>query len=385
MKKLHALSILLVIVISLTGCWDQNIFEEIGFSLTFGLDKGENGKIKFTVSHPLFTDSIGGERSGGGQAGTPESRSETSVVEADLVREARELYRISSPLNVMGGKLQSILLSRDFALEKNISDYLELYERETQSSVQAHVVIVDGSAGELITKAATSKGKPRVGIYINDLLDRNSRLGYCPSTNIIEYDITNASPGISPIIPMIKLSGDDIAIMGTALISGDKMTGQLNTHETACLYIAMGKNRASEIKYDLPEDIDGIKGQGLVYTQKVNTKYKLQLNGDVPSVAFNIKLDVIMEEYRWGNITDPQYSKKLENSLNNSIKTCLEESFKKLQQAGCDALGIGDNIRAFHYDYWKSIGEQNGWNKVYPGIKAAFNVDSHIVRFGEIE
>jgi Ger(x)C family germination protein len=292
---------------------------------------------------------------------------------------------MSSPLEVSGGKVQSFLFGKAFAVNRNISDYLELYERDPQSSAQARVIIVDGSASELITKGVQLKNKPRLGIYINELLRRDAAAGYCPDTSIVEYDIINTTPGISPIVPMIRFKGDNVEVAGTALIDRDKMTGRLDTNETACLFLAMGKQKKSYLLFDLPKDLQSVKKKGLVFLRKLKTKSTLQFKDGEPTMAFDVRLDVLMEEYKWGNLLDQGYRDKLEQSLNESIKTCLDEVFKKLQEAKCDAFGIGDKIRAQYFDYWESIGELDGWKKIFKTMKASFNVDSKIVRFGEIQ
>ncbi len=387
MKKLRILLSAVLLAIILNGCWDQDIYEKIGFILNIGIDLDNDGSPKYTFSYPLISQSTqsGGGGGGSGSSGKDGSASGVSVLETDLLREARELDRMSSPLKVSGGKVQAFLFGKAFAMSKSISDYLELYERDAQSSAQARVIIVDGNASELITKGVELKNKPRLGIYINELLKRDAAAGYCPDTSIVKYDILNTTPGISPIVPMIRLKGDDIEVAGTALIDRDKMTGQLDTNETTCLFMAMGIQKSSYLQYDLPKDLQSVKKKGLVFVRKLRTKSSLQFKDGEPSMTFSVRLDVLMEEYKWGNLLDPGYRDKLEHSLNESIKTCLDDVFKKLQEAKCDVFGIGDKIRAQYFDYWESIGELDGWKKIYNTMKASFNVDSKIVRFGEIQ
>ncbi len=384
MKKILEVIIAIIVLISLTSCWDQDIYEKIGFILNTGLDLGSDGKVLITQSYPIISETAG-SGGGGGSGGSDENKSAVIHAESYLLRESRDLFRLSSPQQLEGGKLQSILIGIDFARERNISEYFELYERDIQSTVQASVVVVDGGAGELITKGVRFKGKPRLGMYINELLKRNSRAGYCADTDIIEYDIKNTTPGISPIVPMIKLEDDDIKVTGTALIDRDKMTGQLDTRETVCLYLAMGQTKQSEFVFDLPEEIQSEKKKGVVFTRKVKTKSTIKFLDNAPTIHFDIKLRVILDEYAWGDITNPEYEKKLEDSLNACIKKCLESTFKKLQAAKCDAFGIGDKIRAYYYKYWMSIGELDGWKEIYTKMPVTFDVKSQIVRFGEIK
>ncbi len=386
MKKIHRLLPVLLTAAILTGCWDQDIYEKIGFTLNIGIDLGNDGMTKYTFSYPNISQSTStGGGGGNGSAGPAGAGPKVSILETDLLRAARELERMSSPLKVSGGKVQSFLFGKDFAMSRGISDYLELYERDPESSAQSRIFIVEGTASELITKGAQLKTNPRLGIYIDELVKRDSDAGYCPYTSIVEYDIKNTTPGISPIVPMIRLSGDNIEVAGTALIDRDKMSGQLDTRDTTCLFLAMGKKKKSYLQFDLPKDIKSEKKKGFAFVRKLRTRSSLQFRDGKPSMTFDIRPDVIMEEYGWGELLDKSYEKKLEASMNESIKTCLDGVIKKLKEAQCDAFGIGDKVRALYYDYWMSIGELDGWKKVYSGMEVTFNVNSKIVRFGEIQ
>lgn len=385
MKTFYRLMIVIFIAVFLTGCWDQNIYEKIGLALNLGIDLSADDKVQITISYPVISERGGGAGGGGESGGSGEIKSETVKVDAYLLRESRESFSKLTPRQIQSGKIQSILISKNFAEEKQISEYFEIFERDTQTTVQARAVIVDGSAGELISKGSQFKGKPILGIYLHDLLKGNNRSGYCPDTSIIDYDIKNTIPGLSPILPIVKLEGDFIKVTGTALIDRDRMTGRLDTEETACMYLAMGKYRQSDILFDLPEEIKSVKKRGIIFTRRVRSKSKIQFKDGVPMVHYTIKLKAILEEYTWGNITDPEYKKKIEESLNGQIKSSLDKVFKKLQDANCDALGIGDKIRAYHNDYWISIGELDGWKEIYPKMEAGFDVETSIVRFGEIK
>ncbi len=385
MKKYYRLVAVIFAAIFLTGCWDQIIYEKTGLVLNLGIDPGIDDKIQITVSYPVISEGDGGMNGGGGSGGAKGIRAEVIKTEAYLLRESRELFSESTPRKIQSGKIQSILINKDFAEEKEISEYFEIFERDTQTTVQARVVIVDGSAGELISKGSQFKTKPIIGIYLNELIKGNASSGYCPDTDIIKYDINNSIPGLSPVLPIIKLENDFIRVTGTALIDRDRMTGRLNTRETVCLYLAMGKSRQSEILFDLPEDIKSEKKKGIVFTRSVRSKLDIQFKDGIPMIHSKIKLKVILEEYKWGDITDRQYEKKLEDSLNSQIKASSEDVFRKLQNANCDALGIGDKIRAYYNDYWISIGELDGWKKIYPKMEASFDVETSIVRYGEIK
>jgi spore germination protein KC len=388
--KILIISLLLTNIILLAGCWDQKHLESLEFVLTLGIDEGSNGKIKYTNDYLLIAAGKGseeGSNSSNSNGSSADSSGDIrySVNEAYLGREAIELENLSSPLELGEGKLQTVLVGKDFAESRGIANFMETHERDTRFTVQAFIGIVDGEASELIIKGSDLQKSPKLGIYLKSLLDRNHKRGYCPQVSIIEYDIISSTPGRCTFVPLVKLEGDEIRVVGSALISDDRMTGQIDNHETACVFIAMGEKRDSSILFDLPEGIrDKDNKKGMVSVQKLKSKRKLDLSGEVAKVTFDIKIDFHMREYKWGNITDPAYQKKIEGSINEAIQSCLDETFKKLQEAKCDIFCLGAEVRAFHHDYWLSVGGLEGWEDVYQEMDVSFNVQSRIVRIGDV-
>ncbi|SHI12989.1 Spore germination B3/ GerAC like, C-terminal [Sporobacter termitidis DSM 10068] len=384
--KRHIFSVVSVFIViaMLSGCQDQNTFEDIGFALSIGFDLSSNdGKTVYTMVFPNISDS-GGSYSDKGD-GSADYKVDIFSEETYLVREARDLGRLSSTKHVEGGKIQNVLFSSDLAQERKLSEYLEIFERDTRSTVQSTVIVVDGSARELLEKGSQFTEKPRISLYLADLLERNFKSGYCPDTNIVRYDILNVRPGISPIVPLIRLENDKIRVLGSALIDRDKMTGRLDTRETACLFLAMGKNKGSEITFALPEGVETQKKEGIIFTRKVKSKQSIRLENNTPVVSFDIRLSATLDEYTWGDITQQEFESRMEQSLSSSITATLNEVFKKLQEADCDVFGFGDKIHAYHNSYWKSIGGLEGWKTIYPTVKINVNLKADLIRYGEIK
>lgn len=75
----------------LSGCWDQKIFEEIGFILQLGLELNENDELVYSLTMPVVNKEI-------------EQDIEILSTTAPLLREARDKIRNFSGKRIEGGK-----------------------------------------------------------------------------------------------------------------------------------------------------------------------------------------------------------------------------------------------------------------------------------------
>lgn len=371
MKKLHKLICLsLICILSMTGCWDQKLFEQIGFSLSFGIEHSEDENLLITIAYPVI---------GGAQEGIVDIISTETII----VRGGRNNLRQVSPKFVEGGKIQQVLLSKDVA-KKGIHDLMEVFQRDATVPSIAFVVIVDGSPADLLKKASQFKTKPRVSFYLYQLLENNVKLSNIPNTKVFDFDINYFAPGLDPIVPMIELRPDVIHINGCALFNGDKMTGELNNKETSLLIALMDQFKYTDYVLDIPEySSRHDEKYGLAITllrRKRNVNIDFTEEG-MPVVDIRLRFRCNLDEYIWDKTIDPKIQKDMEKAMGEYFTTKCNEIIKKLQEANCDPIGIGDIIRANYYDYWKSI----DWKEIYPNIDIKASVDVEIGNVGIIK
>ncbi|MDF2592139.1 MAG: gerAC1 [Clostridia bacterium] len=360
-KLLKMVTILIVCSLLLSGCWDQRVFEQVGFTLSYGIEESQDGKLLITSAYPV----IGGVEKGSVDIITTKS---------SLTRGGRNNMRLMTPKLIEGGKVQQVLISDSLA-KKGIHDLLEIFQRDVTLPAIAFVVITEGSPGELLKKANEFKSKPRVSFYIYQLLENNVKLSNIPNTKVFDFDINFFAPGLDPIVPMVKVEDEQIKITGCALFSDDKMSGRLNNKESNLLIGLMNQLNNSDFIFSDPKfaDKDGDK-QGVAVTM-FKPKRKISINFDeegIPSVEINMKYKCNIDEFEWDDTMDPKVQTDLEKTFGDNLTTMSNEIIKKLQTVNCDPIGIGDMIRAKYYDYWKSI----DWKEMYP--KADIKVSTKV-------
>jgi spore germination protein len=370
MKRLHKIiALFLISSLFLTGCWDQRVFEEVGFLLSFAMEEADDGNLLITCAYPVI---------GGTEMGAVDIIS----TKATIIRGGRSNFRRMAPKQIEGGKIQTVLISDSLA-KNGIHDLLELFQRDVTLPAVAFIAIVEGSPHEFLTKAEKFKTKPRVSFYLYSLLEDNVKTSNIPNTKVFDFDINFFAPGLDPIVPMVKVENDLIKITGCALFSGDRMTGKLENKETNILIGMMGQLKHTDFIFEGSEfsDKDGDKSGVAVTLLKPKIKINIDFNEEgIPIIEINMKYKCNIDEFEWDDTMDAKVQKDLEKKFGEQLGSMSEDVMKKLQEANCDPIGIGDLVRAKHYDYWKSI----DWTEMYQAANIKVNVEAEVGNVGVI-
>jgi len=363
------ISILLIIFLSicLTGCWDKRIYEKIGFILIVGVEKDPTGGLIINYTSPAI----------GTQGSTP-----VQIIQAKgrLLREARENARLYSPINLEGGKIQTILISKELAYE-GLQSLLDVFERDPTNPALAHIAIVDGSPSQLLHNASEFKDKPLPAIYLNQLLVNNTKLGTIPEARIWSYDKLVYTKGIDPILPILKSYMNEIHITGTALFHKEKYVGALEPYDTKLLLAMMNKAKNIEYFSTVIKDMESNNKGGAAIALKVKKRsIKVVIKDGIPVATISINFDGNIDEYDWDGLTEKGNTIKLQEEIDKEISGKALEVLKKAQEYGSDPVGIGHILSAKDNKYFEKV----DWDKEYKKVEFKVQVKVKIIQYGVI-
>ena len=369
MKKIIGLILLVIFSIVGTGCWDQKIYERIGFDLQVGVELSSDGNLLITRAMPVI-----------GKGATTDM--DIIKTKGRLIRETRNKTRLKSPKEAEGGKVQQVLISKSLA-EKGVSELLEVFEREFINPILAYVAIVDGSPYEIIETSHKFVDKPIPPFYINELLKNGIKSGIVPECRIYNYDINCIAPGIDPMVPIIKISseGKEIELAGSALFSKDKMVGKVTAAESSLLCLMSKKFKSGGIIFYTEGDGQNMKNGASVSYEVKNNKIKVSIENNSPVVVISLNLNCELNEYKWGSIENAEEKEKLERIFEKELKERCMKVLKYTQEVNSDPIGIGNIVRAKENKYWKNA----DWNKVYKEVQFNIEPTIKIVRSGVIK
>ena len=367
MKKV--LILFIVISLTLSGCWDQKIFEKTGFTLMESVEKSKTGDdLLITSTIPA----IGAKDTYG---------IEMFTTSADSLMEGRENRNRMASKRTEAGKLQQILFSDEIA-KKGIHNLLEIFNRLAEESSIAFVIVTEGSPLEIIQKSTDFKDIPGPALYISQLT-KNAVKDLCaPNTMIYNFNIDYFAPGIDPVTPLIKLKGNHIEVEGSALFSGDRMVGKLDAQKSSLLLGMMGKHKDKEFSYTVPmpekEKTEDKLGISMIECKR---KVDVELQDGKPSANISLYYEGVIEEFKWNKLSDIKKQNEIQDYLDVSIKKDCMEIIKYLQKVGSDPIGIGEIVRAKYYGYFKNA----DWKDVYKSMPFNVDVKVDIKQYGIID
>jgi len=355
MKILKVSFISLIGVTLLTGCWDQHFLKDVKLVMGSGIDITSDGKIVSTVSIPLFTT---------GPGGTETTESQVITESGDTPRDVRNKLNHKIAEQFDASELMVLMLGEEYA-KQDISAGIDVFYRDPKSSVRANVGVVKGTASELLN-IKLEKNK-LMSEYLSSLIQSNQESTSLPiQTRPLLSDMFD--PGTDFVLPLIKPKEKEAQIMGLAMFSGNKYTGQYLTNKDSTLFLLMAdqKSKDAVIKLKVHKNKKP-ELSNFIMLNVLNLKRDLKVrvkNPDEISVELKLDLNVEIMEYPEKQL----YSKKNIDKLNKKVSSMLSNEanniIKKMQKANSDCLGIGRHINAFHHDTWEKL----NWKKEYPNI-----------------
>lgn len=372
-KRIFIVFMIVVFSSTLIGCWDQRIYEKVGFILVLGMESSKNPSKKLLVTYTNPAIGLG-----------KKNQMELNSQEADLLRQARELARIKSSRPLEAGKIQGILISKELAEKGGIHDGLSIFSRDPLNPALASLVVVEGSPNELCKKSMSFQDKPRLGIYLNQLLESGIKDSKIPDTRIYSFDTEYYAEGLDTIMPIIKLEGDCVNLIGSALFSRDKMVGSIDIKQSI-LMNAMRKKIKKMAEYickaaNIDDAHSNIKSGIAFGIKDSKRKIDVGIEKGKPVVDIRIKFRGAIDEYTWDSLDKEEKYRKVENEIANELKNECLNIVKYTQEVGSDPLGIGDIVRAKHNDYWKKI----KWKEAYKTAQVNVEVKVQILHHGLI-
>ncbi|MGJ3198033.1 Ger(x)C family spore germination protein [Peribacillus frigoritolerans] len=372
-KRLFMISICLLLI---TGCWDQNLMKDATLIQTITFDQTDEGEFLLGFAIPnIYRNSMDS-----GQE-TEAINSENLSTVANTPREGRMKLNTEIPGNLDSSKNKLVLFGEQFA-KGDIYPSLDVIWRDPRSSLSAKLAVVKGKAFDTLSI------QPRVESNISQnilyLIRSTETNTIIPEESIQTLASEILDPGEDIVLPLLKISrnGTTIDVAGVALFDDRKLSGTLSQEEST-LFLLLNNKQSKYARFT--QNVNGnkeLKMNNFISLNVDDIKRKLHVSvndrGEV-FVNLNLHLKVIVEEYPIGNV--PNKVDQLNNKLSNTFTNNAEEVIKKLQEANCDAFGIGRRLIAFHHDTWKEKDKTN----YFKDVKFKSKVDVEIIQHGIVK
>ncbi|AIF45242.1 Ger(x)C family spore germination protein [Virgibacillus sp. SK37] len=344
MKRLQrALLILMpIILLSLTGCWDQQMLKENRLIYGIGYDPGEDEKLRETV----VIRSVPKDPKAG-------IANEIVSVNGTTIRELRSLLNKRISGDFAEGKARMILLNEDLA-KIDIYPFLDSFYRDPRSPLGAKLAVVKGSVEKIYR--IQQKEQTLIIEYIEELLDNEERNGTIPKQSIQMIGTQLFDEGRDFGLPLLHYDEENegVELDGLALFNKRSYTGEnLTGHQSKMMMILAeerGKNIELTFKVDNQEKENWLYNYVSFIISDADTKKDIMY--DASSGQFIVKLYIQVEVQIQEYASDHLYKKEKADELEKVIKERLYEDaievITKLQEVNSDVFGYGRDLLAYH-------------------------------------
>lgn len=349
MRKIF-LSISLSCLLLLGGCGDILNIEDTILMLVLGIDEGKEKRLTFYQSSPVFSEEA-------------QEKSQVLEVQANSVREAKQLFDVMSDGTVVTGKIQSLVFSKKVLENEDPLPIIDFLCRDAKSSSNVIVVMFNGPLDPLMR--LQTPDKPRFGIFMNNLLESAYKKEMTSLTTIATLRKAKEEKGATPYIPELMLEKDGIRVTGIALLNNDaKYVDSINNYESAMLLL-LTKQITEPVSFIL-EMIPDTKVVSLNITEADYDYQVKNVNGQL-TFNLNIEMDVTLKEMVMMDEKKPHSQKVLTKMIEKEINNQLEAFIQKMQKLEIDPFGLGIYVRAYEYEKWKEI--EDRWTEEFSKTK----------------
>ncbi|QOS99602.1 Ger(x)C family spore germination protein [Brevibacterium sp. JNUCC-42] len=340
-------------LISLSGCGDQLLVEDINLALIYAMDRTPDNQLVVYEMSPIFDK---------------DAKKKFAVygAKAHTIRQAKEVFNSVAQGQVVVGKLQVLMFGEALLKhEGGIAPYLDVGFRDSKNVGNILLASVKGSMSDLVHSNFPDKSiLPR---YITDSLQNSSKLNQGIATTLQEFHTLLYDKGITPAIMEVKKDKDGVVVVGTALL--DK-TGrqQLSLNRRENLYLLMLKRKArTPISYTISVPSAPFsqgqsgkqKKEGFVTMNIQEIRPRILTSYQDNQFVFTVNLEFVVRVIERTIFIDLEKEKdKLAHVIGNKMKAEIESLVTKVQQKALDPFGLGWYARAYEYPHWKKVQDQ---------------------------
>ncbi|RBW71337.1 Ger(x)C family spore germination protein [Bacillus taeanensis] len=351
--------IMLAACFLLSGCVEEEIIDDIQLMFAVAYDPGEDGKIKGTVSTPIFTPD-------------QKVKTETYSNSAHTSKGINSKINSESPEPVVSGKVMVVIFNKELAA-KGLIHLVDTLQRDPSIGRHVHLAVSEGEAAPLLESEYTTTDS--TGMYLSNIIDQNIKYHLLPKTNLHTFLYQYFGKGIDPYLPIIKKHGEHnhALIEGLALFNDEKFVDKLEYK-----YMFTFQALAGEFKDGYYELVLKNDHAATIFPIDSDINYHINNVNNIPEIVIDIELKGIISEYTEAKITK-ETLKKIETELEEKLQKQSKLLIDKFQKLNVDPLGLGHIVKSKTRN-WK----EEDWKNVYPEASIKVKIKTKIIESGVV-
>ncbi|MGE1043926.1 Ger(x)C family spore germination protein [Bacillus wiedmannii] len=358
---------IVICCVYIIGCSQRIPLEKVSLILLIGLDRTSNGDIKVGTSIPLFHHKQ--------PKSTIEHWTQASTVYTGFSKIDTKLTGFMT-----ASKAEIILIGKKLAQEANWLQELDSSYRDPYATINAKIVLVDGSAEEIFKIHKPSK--PSLSSYINGVIESSIQNNQSVSSTIQQLMREQNEEGMTQTVPFIKKTKNEIDTVGIAFLNRQ---GKYLTHipkKDVKFFNLINKPKSNGrmiLHLALPPKKSNKKTNTSIFIQNATRKVDVTFQNGKFIFNLDINANVALIEKTNPNLMKGHYDNKknidnLKSAIEKEINNNLQNILNQIQQNKIDPIGLSLYARAFQYKEWKKV--KGDWLQSL--AEAKINVKTHV-------
>ncbi len=396
-QTIFAISVIILLSVSLTGCWDRSEPENKAFVLGTGFDYLKDDELyQVTIQVADPTGMEGGNGLGGGEGGNGGGSIAVTSAKGQTPYQAVKNLQLHMSREPFFGHNKLLVISESLA-RKGLGPVLDYFDRERETRLIAFPIILDDAHDlteffrtELPFEAYMSEGVERhIAMSVHER-------AVFPSKSLIESFSVISKPGRETLIGKAelgeqededRLGEEDEAVRGTTHLEGgavfkeDQMQGWFDQDETSGWFWIQERVQVGVLVVNCPVHDQHPITIEIFDSESQVTPIVLD-NGNL-QVNIDILADGIMQDQTcpYSYEEDSDLITSIENRAAAAITNEVTTSIDAGQKFEADVFGFGNAFYRKHPEVWENIEEQ--WHEhIFTDLDTEITVDFNLRRSG---
>lgn len=389
--KHKGLSFAIVILSSfvLTGCWNAKELSDLSLISAVGIDKAEEG-YKVSIQTINVSEVAAGQQGASGNSAPTVVYSATGENIFEAVRKMTKVV----PRKMFFPHTDIIVISEEFARDEGIKKVFDWFERDHEFRTNVQVIIARDTEAEKIlmvpspiekvsankigTEIAASEkvwGENMV-VEIDDviggLISKGKEVAITGVRIVGDWSVASKGESLRQTNPLAR-----IELSGIGIFKDDTLVEWIDNEAARGVNWIEDRIESTIVNLDCKD----AKGAVAIEVIRTNAKIKTFIKAGKPSITI-----ILNEEGNIGEVeceidlAKPDVIYKLEEQLEEEIKSEMKYAISVAQETKSDIFGFGDVVHRQHPRVWKEFEKE--WPEVFSEIEINLQVNAFIRRTG---
>ncbi|HAE91845.1 MAG TPA: Ger(x)C family spore germination protein [Tissierella sp.] len=374
-KPFIFISILILMAILLTGCWNYREIDKL--ALVSGLAVDKNGLNKgYEVTAEIIS--------------IPTSAKEPNFNSTKIQSKGEGVFDcMRNMINVSAKQLfwshTAILIIGEDVAKESILPILDWITRDSEPRLTLYILVSKADTAKDILSSKSLSTEIR-SFEIEDMIISNKRLSKIPNVQVYQLLNDVSTDGIYPVLPTVELvyNGDKetMALSGGAIFNNDKLVDYMDFEDVKSYLFIRNQITGGIINTTLINNgsIDNIALEIFKNKTKINPIISNE------EISMNIKITTevsIAESSASINALNKMDIEKLEIVAEKTLKDNILKTIARAQNDfELDIFGFGNLVKEKMPHVWKDI--ENNWDEIFKGLKINLDVDINVRGSGHL-